>query len=79
MKYHLLQAILLFYLLFKSLKNFMEKKICCFFERRDTNERSRSFFYTEIEKHIMQYNVATFYVGDYCNFDHMSVIVLNEK
>ena len=59
--------------------NYMrENQTCCFLGHRDASEKIRPLLYIEIEKHIAQHNVTTFYVGGYGNFDHMSVTVLNE-
>jgi len=56
----------------------MKKKICCFFGHSDTDDSVYPLLYDEAEKHITQYNVTTFYVGNYGNFDRMSVTVLKE-
>ena len=56
----------------------MKNQICCFFGHGDTNTEIRPIIYTEIEKHILQHNITTFYVGGYGNFDHMSVAVLKK-
>jgi len=53
-------------------------KTCCFFGNRDTSSAIRPALYSEVERHITQYNVTTFYVGGYGNFDSMSADVLCE-
>lgn len=54
------------------------EKICCFFGHGDTDSDIFKILYSEIEKHITQFNIATFYVGGYGSFDRMSVVILNE-
>ena len=56
----------------------MKNQTCCFFGHHDTIAEIRSALYAEIENHITNHNVKTFYVGGYGNFDRMSVTILNE-
>jgi len=56
----------------------MEKYAVCFFGHRDVNIKIRPALYAEIERHITQHKITTFYVGNHGNFDCMSVGILNE-
>ena len=55
-----------------------KSQTCCFLGHRDSSEKIRPLLYVEIEKHIVQYNITTFYLGDYGNFDRMSLAVLHD-
>ena len=56
----------------------MPNKICSFFGHRNTSSEIRTALYAEIEKHITQYGMTFFYVGNYGNFDYMSAAVTHE-
>ena len=54
-----------------------EKRTCCFFGHRCIFANIPTL-YTEIERHITQYDVVTFYISRYGDFDEKSVDVLKE-
>ena len=53
-------------------------KICIFFGHRNTSDAIRPALYTEIEKHITDYGVTTFYHGGKGSFDWLADSVLQE-
>ena len=52
--------------------------ICSFFGHRDTGDAVEPELRTEIEKHITEKNVDTFYLGGYGGFDALSASVLRK-
>ena len=52
--------------------------VCSFFGHRDVGEQIRPALAAEIERHITEHGVDTFYVGGYGNFDNMAAGVLRE-
>jgi len=52
--------------------------ICSFFGHRHVSDTIRPLLYKEIERHIIEKNVDTFYIGGYGDFDNMASDVLKE-
>jgi len=52
--------------------------VCSFFGHRSVYENIRPALYAEIERHITEKNVNTFYVGGYGGFDGMASDILDE-
>ncbi|OQB12611.1 MAG: hypothetical protein BWY15_02174 [Firmicutes bacterium ADurb.Bin193] len=51
--------------------------ICTFFGHRDVLSDIKDSLTKEIERHITEKGVTTFYVGDYGNFDRMAAGILS--
>jgi hypothetical protein len=52
--------------------------ICSFFGHRNVSDNLRPALYAEIEKHITDKKVDTFYVGGYGQFDGLASGILHE-
>jgi len=52
--------------------------VCSFFGHRDVGEQIRPALAAEIEQHIAEHGVDTFYVGGYGHFDGMAAGILRE-
>ena len=52
--------------------------ICSFFGHREISQNIEPELYTEIERHITEKNVDTFYTGGYGAFDFMTEKILND-
>ncbi len=56
----------------------MERKTCFFIGSRYTTESIRKQLLKVVEKHIVEFGVTSFMVGDYGRFDHIVQSVLRE-
>lgn len=53
-------------------------KSCFFIGHHDTKDAVYSALLSEVERHIVEYGVTSFFVGHYGNFDRMAAVAVKE-